>query len=146
MNIMEKGKPNKRPGRPRGATKNKMTKVQVEEFITESIVLIMNSHLSYKEFIKHCKDTKGLSENQSNIYWKRVFELIKEKYSLQRDEEIDKHLFHLWMIYGQSIDKGDFNTARQILGDISKLKGLNEPDKLDMTSQNEIIFKFGTEE
>jgi len=143
---MDSEKSKGRAGRPKGSTKNKMTKVQVEEFITESISLIMNEHLSYREYIKYCKETKKLSENQSNIYWKRVFELIKEKYSLQREEEIDKHLFHLWSIYGQSIDKGDFNTARQILGDISKLKGLNEPDKLDMTSQNEIIFKFGNEE
>lgn len=143
---MENEKPKGRSGRPRGTTKNKMTKVQVEEFITESIKLIMNNHLSYKEYIKYCKETKGISENQGVIYWKRVFSLIKEKYSLQRDEEIDKHLFHLWDIYGQSIENGEFNTARQILGDISKLKGLNEPDKLDMKSEGEIIFKFGNEE
>lgn len=143
---MEKGKPKGRAGRPKGTTKNKMTNVEVEQFINESIGLIMNNHMSYKEYIKHCKDVKKISENQGNVYWKRVFDLIKEKYSLQREEEIDKHLYHLWSIYGQAIEKGDFNTSRMVLGDISKLKGLNEPDKLDMKSQNEIVFKFGNEE
>lgn len=140
---MERGK---QRGRPKGTTKDKMTKVEVEKFITESISMIMHNHMSYTEYVDYCKKEKKLSEAQSNTYWKRVFELIKEKYTLERDKEIDKHLYHLWDIYGQSIDKGDFNTARQILSDISKLKGLNEPDKVDVTGQTEIIFKFGNED
>lgn len=142
---MENEKPNRR-GRPKGSTKNKMTKVEVEKFITDSVTLIMNEHLSYTEYINHCKKEKKISENQAVQYWKRVFEIVKEKYSLERDKEIDKHIFHLWSIYGQSIEKTDYNTARQILGDIAKLKGLNEPDKVDMTSQTEITFKFGNED
>ena len=140
---MEKGK---RRGRPKGSTKNKMTTVEVEQFITESVSMIMHNHMSFKEYVDYCKREKKISENQANVYWKRVFEIIKEKYSLDRDKEIDKHLYHLWDIYGQAIDKGDYNTSRQILSDISKLKGLNEPDKVDMKSETEIIFKFGNEE
>ena len=65
---------------------------------------------------------------------------------MERDQEIDKHIYHFWRLYEGAVDKKDYNTARQILVDITKLKGLNEPDKLDVSQQTEITFKFGNEE
>jgi hypothetical protein len=37
------------------------------------------------------------------------------------------------------------NTARQTLNDIAKMMGLNEPDKVEVSANNQVIeFKFGT--
>ena len=120
-----------------------MTKTQVAEFITESVGLIMNKHLSYKEYLKYCSKEKRIGETQATTYWKRVFEVIKEKYSLERDKEIDKHLYYLWELYSKALEKLDYNTARQILTDITKLKGLNEPDKIEIDQEITIKFNFG---
>jgi hypothetical protein len=42
---------------------------------------------------------------------------------------------------------GDLSNARQVLNDISKLMGMNEPDKVDVKTELKIKFNFGgTEE
>jgi hypothetical protein len=134
----------RKPGRPKGSKNVKMTATEVEVFIKRSINKIMKDHLSWKEYIKWCKGN-GLSEMQGNTYWKRSWQTIREKYNLEKDKQIHKHLLSYWKLYDEAIDKGDLSNARQTLDAIAKLMGLNEPDKLDMNATGEIAFKFGDE-
>lgn len=139
----------KRPqGRPVGSTRkngflmNKMSGVEVEEFIKESTKLIFDKHLSWTEYIEWARK-QGVSRAQANEYWKRVWNLVKERFKLEKDELINKHLLKYWNIHDKAVENKDYNTARQALNDIAKLLGMNEPTKMDVNQTGIIEFKWG---
>jgi len=133
-------------GRPIGSTRKKLSKVEMLSLINECVHKVFTEHLSWTEFHIWVRETHNVSIGQANQYWLRVFEAVKEKFTLERENEINKHVYNFWVLYDGAVEKKDYNTARQILVDLTKIKGLNEPDKLDIKSQSEIIFKFGNEE
>lgn len=139
------------PGRPKGADKEngfkmkKMTKVEVEHFIKESTKLVINKHYSFTEYVDWCRD-QGISREQSIVYWKRVWDGVKERFRLEKDKLVDKHLQSYWDIHAEALETGDLSNARQTLDAIAKLQGLNEPDKIDIKGSTTIQFKFGDEE
>lgn len=138
------------PGRPKGSTRennfmsSKMSKAEVEQFIKHSTQLIFDKHLSWTEYIEWARK-QGISHSQANEYWKRVWDGVKEKFRLEKDELISKHLLKYWYIHDEAIKREDYNTARQALNDITKLMGMNEPDKVDIKTTGTIEFKFGDE-
>ena len=145
MEESNKPEPTKKVGRPKDTPKVKLNRIQVEELINESMKQIIGKHLSYTEYIKWAKRNYGVSGQQANEYWLRVWTHLKEKYELDRDKLITKHLTKYWGIYDLAISGKDLSNARQTLDAIAKLMGLNEPDKLDMNTKGEITFKFGDE-
>ncbi|MAO25295.1 MAG: hypothetical protein CMJ25_31525 [Phycisphaerae bacterium] len=133
-------------GRPKGSRKKKMTKGEVEDLISKSLDRILTEHLSYTEYIQWIVAEYKLSKNQANEYWLRSWSVLKEKYSLEREKLITKHLRKYWEIYDLSLQKDDLSNARQVLGDISKLLGMNEPEALDIQQELKIRFKFGIDD
>ncbi len=133
-------------GRPKGSRKKKMTKGEVEDLISKSLDRILTEHLSYTEYIQWIVTEYKLSKNQANEYWLRSWSVLKEKYSLEREKLITKHLRKYWEIYDLSLQKDDLSNARQVLNDISKLLGMNEPERVDVTQELKIRFKFNTSE
>jgi hypothetical protein len=134
----------RKPGRPKGSLNKKMSASEVENFIKLSIKKIMGDHLSWKEYVAWCYKN-DLSTARANEYWKRSWETIREKYDLDKEKQISKHLLKYWQVYDDAIFKGDLTNARQSLDAIAKLMGLNEPEKMDLNTSGEINFKFGDE-
>tara|TARA_R110000822_G_scaffold95196_7_gene217853 strand:+ start:1056 stop:1478 length:423 start_codon:yes stop_codon:yes gene_type:complete len=135
----------RKPGRPMGATgkHTKMNRAEQLQFEKESIKVIMDNHLSWKEYIRWCKEY-DISQDRGNFYWNKSWKTIREKYELDRVKQISKHLMKYWRLHDGAITRGDLNTARQTLNDIAKLMGLNEPDKVE--NNDTISFNFGTDE
>jgi len=143
--MSELNETNKR-GRPVGSKKGKMTKGQVEDLLTRSLQEILDKHLSYTEYTKWITLEYKISYQQANEYWLRTWTLLQEKYQLERDMLINKHLQKYWQIYDLALAKEDLNNARQTLNDISKLLGMAEPEKVDVKQELKIKFKFGIDE
>lgn len=120
-----------------------MTKGQVEDLLTRSLQEILDKHLSYTEYTKWITNEYRISFQQANEYWLRTWTLLQEKYQLERDQLINKHLQKYWQIYDLALAKEDLNNARQTLNDISKLLGMAEPEKVDVKQELKIKFKFG---
>ena len=133
-------------GRPKGSTKKKMSKGEVENLIDKSLDRVLTEHLSYTEYIQWIVTEYKVSKNQANVYWLRTWSVLKEKYSLEREQLVTKHLRKYWEIYDLSLQKDDLSNARQVLGDISKLLGMAEPERLDIQQELKIRFKFNTSE
>ena len=140
---MEQGKPKGRAGRPKGTTKNKMTKSEQIKFLKESQRLILSQHYSHTQYCEHCQTEYKLSRQMANSYWKQVWENIREKYTQDTDNLVSKHVHTLWELYDLSIDKTDYGTARQVINDIGKLTGIDTPDKLQIEQDLNIKFNFG---
>lgn len=135
-----------KPGRPKGSRKKKMSKGEVEDLINKSLDRVLTEHLSYTEYINWIVTEYKISANQANVYWLRTWSVLKEKYSLEREQLVTKHLRKYWEIYDLSLQKDDLSNARMVLGDISKLLGMNEPESLDIQQELKIRFKFGTDD
>ena len=133
-------------GRPVGSTRVKLNKVEVEDFLTQSLHEILDNHLSYTQYVDWCKKTNNLSQVQANEYWLRVWTMLNEKYQLERDQLINKHLQKYWSLYDLALANDDISNARQVLNDISKLLGMNEPEKIETKNELKIRFRFGTDE
>ena len=131
-------------GRPVGSQRTKLNKSQVEDLLTKSLKEILNNHLSYNEYIKWVKTIHDVSNNQANEYWLRTWTLLDDKYQLERDKLINKHLRKYWEIYDMAIQSKDLTNARQVLNDISKLLGMNEAEKMDVKQELKIRFSFGS--
>jgi len=144
-NNPESGDPKNKGGRPKGSKTRIKNKEEVEEFINLSTKKILTEHLSWTEYTKWCKK-EGLGQKRCNHYWKICWGRVKEKFDLERDKHINKHLTHYWELYDKSLEKDDLSNSRQVLGDIVKLMGLAEPDKMDVTQELKIKFKFGNQE
>lgn len=130
------------PGRPKGSTTKRMSKIEVERFISESVNQILDNHMSWTEYVNWCRK-HNVSENRANELWKKCWVLITEKFELDRNKQVAKHLQKYWLIHDIAQKRGDLNTARATLNDIAKLMGLNEPDKMETTET--IKFNFGNE-
>ena len=135
-----------KPGRPKGSRKKKMSKGEVEDLINKSLDRVLTEHLSYTEYINWIVTEYKISSNQANVYWLRTWSVLKEKYSLEREQLVTKHLRKYWEIYDLSLQKDDLSNARMVLGDISKLLGMNEPEALDIQQELKIRFKFGIDD
>ena len=144
--MRERKKTTKKMGRPVGSTKGKMNKAEVTIFKKEATKKILNEHYSWREFTLWCMDVYDISEGQATNYWKSIWEEIRGKFELERDKLVTKHLQKYWLIHDEALERGDLNTARQTLNDISKMQGLNEPESLNINTTGEITFKFGDEE
>jgi len=143
--MNETNETNKR-GRPVGSRKKKMSTAEVEDLLTNSLGEILDKHLSYTEYIKWITNEYGISNQMANEYWLRTWTLLQERYQLDRDQLINKHLQKYWQIYDLALAKEDLNNARQTLNDISKLLGMAEPEKVDVKQELKIKFKFGIDE
>ena len=142
---MENEKPKGRAGRPKGSTKNKMSKSEQIKFLKDSQKLIINKHYSHKQYVEYVQEEYKLSRQMANTYWKQVWEDIRDKYTQETDKLVSKHIHKLWELYDLSIDNSDYNVARQVINDIGKLMGIDTPEKLQIEQDLNIRFKFGNE-
>jgi hypothetical protein len=142
---MENEKSKGRAGRPKGSTKNKMSKSEQIKFLKDSQKLILNKHYSHKQYVEYVQEEYKLSRQMANTYWKQVWEDIRDKYTQETDKLVSKHIHKLWELYDLSIDNSDYNVARQVINDIGKLMGIDTPEKLQIEQDLNIRFKFGNE-
>jgi hypothetical protein len=137
--------PRKRIGRPKGSFVPRMNDVQRRQFIKDSVNIILNQHLSYGEYCEWVKQQKGISRNQANEYWLKSWAILKKKFEMEKDKLILKHIKNYWDIYETALINSDLTNARQVLNDLAKLQGLNEPDKVEV-SGTQIKLNFGNAE
>ncbi len=134
--------PPKKPlGRPKGSHKRKMTQAEQKTFVANSIKAILDDHLSYLEYVAYCKD-REVSRSQANEYWVRSWAIMKKKFELEKDKLVLKHITKYWDIYKEALENSDLTNARQVLNDLAKLQGLNEPDKVEVRGTS-IKLNFG---
>jgi len=137
---------NNKAGRPRGSVKKKMSKSEVQDLISKSLNRVLNEHLSYTQYVEWISSEYRISANQANQYWLRTWSQLQEKYQLEKDQLITKHLKKYWDLYDMGIERGDLSNSRQVLNDISKLLGMSEPEALNIKQELKIRFKFGTDD
>lgn len=121
----------------------KRTDVEIYKHTKADMRVILDNNLSFREYSEYCRKTHRLNSGACSKNWQNIWDLIKEKFRLEKDKLVGKHLEAYWRIYDISLNSGDITNARQALNDIAKLQGLYEPDKMEIKQDTIIEFKFG---
>lgn len=114
----------KAPGRPLGKKQMRFK----PELVREGIDLLLGKHYSQQELIRHFYMNHDMTKVEAKKYWNKSWQIINEKFNIEKESMVSKHLVKYWEIHDAAIEKGDMNTARQALNDIAKLSGLNAPE------------------
>ena len=126
---------------------DKADNIEMELRMTQCVKMIVHDRCTRAEFMRYCAKEWNLKSRQSEVYYARVHEYMKEKNGKNREQMILDQIQRYQDLYDLCIAKKDYQTAKGILTDINKMKGLNEADKVDHTSGGEKInIIIGTDE
>lgn len=118
---------NKKPGR-------KTNVAQAEERMSEVFEMILYSKLSYTEFRSQAADRFGITTRQAETLYKEARERLKERFSQEREEILNEQLNRLYDLLNRCRESGNRRIEAEVLRDLNKIYGLDQPVKVDVTS------------
>tara|TARA_R110000796_G_scaffold82566_2_gene180930 strand:+ start:250 stop:660 length:411 start_codon:yes stop_codon:yes gene_type:complete len=95
---------------------------------------------SRRDIVRYCSEQYKITSRQTDEYLKRTYEDIKTTFS-QEDKEliVSKQLMQLDDLYAKNYESSDFRECRMVVESRSKLLGLNEPVKQDITTNGKDV-------
>jgi hypothetical protein len=112
---------------------------QYEERMVEVFEMILYKKLSYTEFRSQAAEKFGITTRQAETLYKEARERLKEKFDQQRDEILSEQLGRLYDLLDRCREAGNRRVEAEVLRDLNKIYGLDQPVKLDLTSGGQPI-------
>ena len=95
---------------------------------------------SRKYIVRYCSEKFKISSRQTDEYLSRVYDEIKNTFDTEKKQQIiSKQLAQLDDLYVKNYTIEDYRECRNIIESRSKLLGLNEPIKSDVTTNGKEI-------
>ena len=107
---------------------------QYEERMVEVFEMVLYKKLSFTEFRTQAADKFGITTRQAETLYKEARERLKEKFDQQRDEILSEQLGRLYDLLDRCREAGNRRIEAEVLRDLNKIYGLDQPVKLDLTS------------
>jgi hypothetical protein len=112
---------------------------QYEERMVEVFELILYKKLSYTEFRSQAAEMFGITHRQAESLYKDARDRLKERFEQQREEILSEQLGRLYDLLMRCRESGNRRVEAEVLRDLSKIYGLDAPQKVDITSAGEPI-------
>ena len=112
---------------------------QYEERMVEVFELILYKKLSYTEFRSQAAEMFGITTRQAESLYKEARERLKERFEQQREEILSEQLGRLYDLLARCREAGNRRVEAEVLRDLNKIYGLDQPVKVDITSGGEPI-------
>jgi hypothetical protein len=112
---------------------------QYEERMVEVFEMVLYKKLSFTEFRTQAADKFGITTRQAETLYKEARERLKEKFDQQRDEILSEQLGRLYDLLDRCREAGNRRIEAEVLRDLNKIYGLDQPVKLDLTSGGQPI-------
>jgi hypothetical protein len=112
---------------------------QYEERMVEVFEMILYSKLSYTEFRSQAADKFGITTRQAETLYKEARERLKEKFDQQREEILSEQLGRLYDLLARCREAGNRRVEAEVLRDLNKIYGLDQPVKLDLSTNGNPI-------
>ena len=112
---------------------------QYEERMVEVFELILYKKLSYTEFRSQASEMFGITYRQAESLYKDARDRLKERFEQQREEILSEQLGRLYDLLYRCRESGNRRVEAEVLRDLSKIYGLDAPQKVDITSGGEPI-------
>jgi vacuolar-type H+-ATPase subunit H len=112
---------------------------QYEERMVEVFELILYKKLSYTEFRSQAAEMFGITTRQAETLYKDARDRLKERFEQQREEILSEQLGRLYDLLSRCREAGNRRVEAEVLRDLNKIYGLDQPVKVDVTSGGEPI-------
>jgi hypothetical protein len=117
----------------------KSTVVEYDERISEALELILYKRLSSGEFRTTFSKMYNVSERTADATWKRCKDILKQRFTEEQNELIEQQLARYFDLLERARFDNNKRVEREVLNDISKLYGIEQAKKIDITSSGEPI-------
>ena len=107
---------------------------QYEERMTEVFTMILYKKLSFTEFRSQAAEKFGITTRQAEMLYKDAKDRLKERFSQERDDILKEQLGRLYDLLSRCRESGNRRIEAEVLRDLNKIYGLDQPVKLDVTS------------
>jgi hypothetical protein len=112
---------------------------QYEERMVEVFEMVLYKKLSFTEFRSQAAEKFGITTRQAETLYKEARERLKEKFDQQRDEILSEQLGRLYDLLDRCREAGNRRVEAEVLRDLNKIYGLDQPVKVDLTSGGQPI-------
>ena len=117
----------------------KSNEIEYEEKMVRVFEMIVYEKKSYTEFRDAAAKEFDISTRAAENMWQDCRNRLKERYSQDREEILSEQLNRLYDLLNRSRLAGNRRVEGEVLRDISKIYGLDQPVKVDVTSGGEPI-------
>ena len=117
----------------------KSTELEYEQKMVRVFELIVYEKKSYTEFRDIASKEFNVTTRAAESMWTDCRNRLKERFSQERDEILSEQLNRLYDLLNRSRLAGNRRVEAEVLRDISKIYGLDAPQKVDVTSGGEPI-------
>jgi hypothetical protein len=107
---------------------------QYEERMTEVFEMILYTKLSFTEFRKEASIKFDITQRQAENLYKDAKTRLKERFTQEREEILTEQLSRYYDLLKRCRDNGNKRIEAEILRDLNKLYGLDQPVKVDITT------------
>lgn len=117
----------------------KSTEMEYEQKMVRVFELIVYEKKSYTEFRDIVSKEFDISTRAAENMWQDCRNRLKERFSQEREEILSEQLNRLYDLLNRSRLGNNRRVEAEVLRDISKIYGLDQPVKVDITSGGEPI-------
>ena len=117
----------------------KSNEIEYEEKMVRVFELIVYEKKSYTEFRDIAAKEFGITTRAAETMWTDCRTRLKERFNHEREEILNEQLERLHDLLNRSRIAGNRRVEAEVLRDISKIYGLDTPQKIDITSGNQPI-------
>jgi vacuolar-type H+-ATPase subunit H len=107
--------------------------------MTEVFEMILYKKLSYTEFRTQASELFGITTRQAENLYKDARDRLKERFTQEREEILSEQLNRMYDLLNRSRESGNRRIEAEVLRDLNKIYGLDQPVKVDITSGGEPI-------
>jgi len=112
---------------------------QYEERMTEVFEMILYKKLSFTEFRQQAAEKFEITTRQAESLYKDARDRLKERFAQERDEILQEQLTRYFDLLERARMDNNKRVERETLSDINKLYGLDQPIKVDLTTDGQPI-------
>lgn len=114
----------------------KSTKAEVELRVQTIVKWILQGR-SYTDIVRYSAKNWGISSRQADNYVKMAKDDVKATTKITKEEQITLAIARYNDLYLQNYTGKDFRECRNVQDSLNKLLGLNEAEKIDITTKME---------
>lgn len=117
----------------------KSNELEYEQRMVRVFELIVYEKKSYVEFRDIISKEFGISTRAAENMWQDCRNRLKERFNQEREEILSEQLERLYSLLNRSRLAGNRRVEAEVLRDLSKIYGLDQPVKVDVTSGGQPI-------
>lgn len=112
---------------------------EYEERMVRVFEMILYKKLSYTEFKKQASEEFNITQRQAESLYADARNRLKERFAEDREQILQEQLARLYDLLDRCREAGNRRVEAEVLRDISKIYGIEQPTKVDITSGGQPI-------